>query len=34
MLAASEFASSIAVAVLLLVTGLVGGFWWCRKQAR
>jgi uncharacterized protein YneF (UPF0154 family) len=32
MLAASDFASSIAIAVLLLVSGVVGGFWYCRKS--
>lgn len=34
MLAESNFASAIAVAALLLVTGLVGGFWYCRKNKR
>jgi uncharacterized protein YneF (UPF0154 family) len=34
MLAESNLASSVAVAALLLVTGLIGGFYWCRKNAK
>lgn len=34
MLAASDFASSLVAIVIVLAVGAVGGFWWCRRQAK